>query len=244
MSDDFGATWQHLAPTILDVRAVQASRYMESDPTVFVGTSAGLFKSSDAGKTFAPTPIKVGIERLEWPGPALVAVGQGLFVSEDGTATVRTALDGLPPGPVHALAVSSLFMVDPVMFVSVGAAGVFRSSDGGRHFVPAGLADTTVNDLVWLGPVLYAATEKGLFRTDDVGKHWEKIGEGLAGRNVRRLLFPLAPASGAELFVATDAGVHHSGDGGLRFDRAGLRDQNVDVLATFPAPTPMLNRKR
>lgn len=241
-SEDFGENWQRLA-TVTDVRAVLSSRYPEADPTMFIGTSAGLLKSTDAGKTFAPTSVTGAIQRLEWPGPALVACGQGLFVSENGAVTVRGTSEGLPAGPVSSLALSSFFDVDPVLFVGASEGGVFRSTDGGRHFAASGLSGVIVNDLVWLGPLLYAATDAGLYRSDDSGRRWEKIGEGLSGRRVRRLLFPLAPDSGSQVFAATDAGIYRSADGGQRFERSGLSDQSVDVLATFPAPQP-LNRKR
>ena len=242
-SDDFGETWKRLGTTT-ELRAVLSSRYPDADPTLFAATSAGLLKSTDGGNKFAPTAIGGEVDRLEWPGPALVAAGpSGLFISEDGAQTVRTPLEGLPPGPVRSLALSSFFAADPVMFVGVGHRGLYRSGDGGKRFLPAGLAGQTVNDLVWLGPILYAATGDGLFRSESAGKHWEKIGEGLAGRQVRRLLFPLAPDSGAEVFVATDQGVYRSADGGVRFERLGMRDQGVDWLATFPPPPPRRKKK-
>lgn len=241
-SDDFGETWKRLG-TATNVRAVLSSRYPEADPTMFVATSGGLLKSTDGGAKFAPTQIAGEVDRLEWPGPALVAAGPaGLFISEDGATTVRTPLDGLPAGPVRSLALSSFFGIDPVIFVG-GAQGLYRSGDGGKHFLPAGLEGETVNDLVWLGPILYAATDSGLYRSESAGKRWEKLGEGLSGRQVRRMLFPLAPDSGAEFFVATDQGVFRTADGGLRFERLGLRDQAVDWLATFPPPPPLRKKK-
>ena len=46
VSDDFGLTWTAL-PLPARVLAVLSSRYPQSDPTLFVGTTEGLFKSSD-----------------------------------------------------------------------------------------------------------------------------------------------------------------------------------------------------
>ncbi len=101
-----------------------------------------------------------------------------------------------------------------------------------------------MRDLAWLGPLLYAAASDGLHRSEDGGRRFERLGIGLEGRELRRLFFPHAPGSAAELFVATDDGVFHSADGGARFERAGLRGQAVDLLATFPPPDPVNKRRR
>ena len=49
-----------------------------------------------------------------------------------------------------------------------------------------------------------------------------------------RLLFPLAPDSGAEAFVGTDHGVYRTADGGMRWASAGLKDETVLCVGTFP----------
>ena len=85
----------------MPVYAVLPSRYPGADPTVFVGTAEGLFKSTDAGRTFQPTPVSgVAVTRIEWPGPDLVlATANGVLVSPDGGQTIRSGV-GLPAGPV------------------------------------------------------------------------------------------------------------------------------------------------
>jgi photosystem II stability/assembly factor-like uncharacterized protein len=235
VSEDFGFGWKRTDLKI-PVHAVVPSRYPQADPTVFVGTADGLLKSEDAGRTFRPTLLKgVPVTRIEWPGPDLVmATGSGVFVSPDGGRSVRTGT-GLPAGPVHALALSSYFAADPVLFAGMSQ-GVFRSADGGARWAPAGLEDHVVRDLVWLGPLLYAAADDGLFRSPDAGATWAKIGEGLKDRSPRRLLFPLAPASGAEFFLGTDRGVLRTADGGERWQPTGALEEPVLALGTFPAP--------
>ncbi|HVR69592.1 MAG TPA: hypothetical protein VMT87_01995 [Vicinamibacteria bacterium] len=248
VSEDFGQSWSDLA---LDtaVLSILPSRYPLSDPTVFAGTASGLLKSDDGGKTFGPTALAgTAVHRLEWPGPALVlATGRGVLVSMDAGSTFTGPGEGLPPGEARALALSSFFAVDPVLFAGIGARGVFRSNDGGRSWAASGLADHTVNDLVWLGPILYAATDQGLFRSEDAGLRWSPLGEGIAGRAALRLMFPLAPQSGAEIFLGTDQGVFRTADGGHHWMKAGLAAERVLSLATFPPPAPVLDtgkRKR
>jgi hypothetical protein len=100
-----------------------------------------------------------------------------------------------------------------------------------------------VTDLYWLGPILYAASDAGLFRSIDLGRNWLPGGEGLSAPPLR-LLFPLAPESGAFVFAATDKGVFRSGDGGQRWQASGLEDHEVIVVATFPPAEPPFSPQR
>src|SRR6185369_2209 len=190
----------------------------------------------DAGKTFAPTVLRgTPVTRIEWPGPALiVTTGSGVLVSEDGALSFRSGT-GLPEGTPHGLAVSGFFAKDPVLFTAVGSAGVFRSADGGQTWNPAGLEGRTVRDIVWLGPILFAAADEGLFRSDDAGQKWV-LASGLAARPASQILFPLAPDSGLEAFVATEDGIVHTADGGAHWKPAGAPEDRVLRLATFPPP--------
>jgi BNR/Asp-box repeat protein len=233
LSDDFGETWKRLG-LVVPVRYVLPSRYPNADPTVFAGTAEGLFKSTDAGRTFSPTVVRgTPVTRIEWPGPALVVItGHGVLVSADGGASFSSGT-GLPPGAPQALAVSSFFARDPVLFTAVADAGVSRSGDGGQTWAPAGLEGRRVRDLVWLGPILYAATDEGLFRSEDAGRKWTAIA-GLAARPATQIIFPLAPDSGLEAFLVTAEGIAHTADGGAHWKEAGVPEDEVLSLATFP----------
>jgi photosystem II stability/assembly factor-like uncharacterized protein len=237
VSRDFGESWKRLdlaGPIV----SLLASRYAIADPTVFAGTPGGLLRSRDAGLKFEPLgPAGTPVFRMEWPGPALLAAtGRGVLRSDDSGDSWKPPGTGLPPGPARALAPSAFFVVDPTLFTSVGSAGVFYSADGGASWSAKGLAGHTVNDLVWFGPYVYAAAEEGLFRSEDAGATWKPLGEGLAGRRVRQLLFPAAPDSGAEALVATDDGIFRTFDGGHHWARVGLQGEAVSRVATFPPP--------
>jgi photosystem II stability/assembly factor-like uncharacterized protein len=242
-SEDYGRTWQRLG-VLGSVECILLSRYFDTDPTVFVGTRDGLLKSDDAGATFRPTGLRgTPVTRLDWPGPALLAAtGRGVVVSTDGGSTFGVPGEGLPEGEVRALAVSSFYPIDPVLFAAVGSQGVFRSEDGARTWAPAGLADHAVADLAWMGPFLYAATDRGLYRTEDVGRLWTPLRDGLTGVVPTRMFFPGAPdSSAAEAFLATDRGIYRTADGGQHWLPTGFKDGAVLSLAAFPPP-PKLGR--
>ena len=102
-----------------------------------------------------------------------------------------------------------------------------------------------MTDLVWLGPILYAVSDQGFQRSLDNGRTWTRVGEGLPrDAGTRRILFPLAPDSGTEAFLATDRGVFRTADGGERWMSAGLQGEPVSTVSTFPPPPKMPNKKR
>ncbi len=238
-SRDFGVTWTALSSTG-GISTLLLSRWPHADPTVFVGTEAGLLRSRDAGRSFAPTALTAGpIHRLEWPGPALVvASATGLLVTRDEGETFAGPGEGLPEGGALAMALSSFFGADPVLFASPVQGGVYRSGDGGATWAPAGLEGEVVRDLVWLGPFLYAAGEDGFFRSDNAGQAWTRLSDSPG--KPRRLMFPLAPAAGLEAFLATDHGLFHTSDAGQQWSAAGFEGEEVFTVATFPPPAPEL----
>lgn len=244
LSDDFGESWTKGAETG-PALCVLPSRYPQADLTVFLGSVGGLYKSEDGGKSFKPTALRgTPVIRLEWPGPALVVgTGRGVVVSEDAGRSFAGPGAGLPEREVRALALSSFYPVDPVLFAGGDLGGVFRSRNGGRTWQPAGLGAKRVNDLVWLGPFLYAAAEGGIYRSEDAGASWSLLSEDLGPRLPTRLLFPLAPAAGLEAFLGTDQGLFHTGDGGHHWEPSGLAGETILALATFPPPEPTYGRK-
>ena len=151
VSQDFGRTWEKLG-VLGSVQCILLSRYFNVEPTIFVGTREGLLKSEDAGHAFHATALRgTPVTRLEWPGPALVAAtGRGVLVSTDSGASFGGPGEGLAGGGVRAMALSSFYPIDPVLFAGVGSHGVYRSGDGARTWTSAGLADHVVTDLAWL----------------------------------------------------------------------------------------------
>jgi len=242
VSDDFGETWARRGAT-RGVQVLLASRWPQSDATVFAGTGFGLLRSRDGGKTFESTALNdAAVHRAEWPGPALVvASDRGLLVSTNEGKSFEGPGAGLPPGRVRAMVLSSFFAADPVIFAAPDSGGVYRSSDGGKTWNASGLASETIGDFVWLGPFLYAAADGGFFRSQDAGASWTRLSAS-PGRP-RRLLFPLAPAAGLEAFLAADQGLFRTRDAGEHWEPAGFAGVDVLSVATFPAPDVLLRKQ-
>ncbi len=123
--------------------------------------------------------------------------GGGVWKTEDGGIHWRNISDGyFNTGSVGAVAVSS--SSPNVLYVGMGEAcirgnashgdGVYRSTDAGRTWAHLGLADTRQIARVRIHPrdpnVVYVAalgdawgpsTERGVFRSRDGGRSWEKV---------------------------------------------------------------------
>jgi photosystem II stability/assembly factor-like uncharacterized protein len=142
----------------------------------------------------------------------------------------------IPGGEVNA------FLIDPNSPATLYAAtdvGIFRSTDSGASFLPAGFANTTVL-LLAIDPVhsnvLYGATSSnlypqppgflGLYKSADSGATWSPINQGLdqivaAHPAVNALL--VDPDVPNILYLATSGyGIFKSSDGGATW--AGLND--------------------
>jgi photosystem II stability/assembly factor-like uncharacterized protein len=127
----------------------------------------------------------------------LGSTGGGVWKTDDGGNSWNNITDGfLPVGSIGSIRVS---LSDPnVIYVGTGSAdprgnvstgkGMFKSTDGGKTWVSAGLSTfgqigrieihPQNPDLVFaavLGNVFGPNPERGVFRTKDGGKTWEKV---------------------------------------------------------------------
>jgi hypothetical protein len=148
----------------------------------------------------------VDVESLDTdPRFVLVASASGgVWKSENGGTTFKAIFDRYATGSIGDVAVHQR---DPrLIWVGTGEAnnrndvgwgdGIYKSTDGGATFVNVGLTDTFQIARVLLHPtdpnIVYVAAvgdlwgdkgDRGLFKTVDGGRTWQKLGNGLpAGR--------------------------------------------------------------
>ncbi len=173
----------------------------------------------------------------------IVALGLGLLLAPSGTAN-HVVMHG---GPFGGVVVQLLPHpeVPGTLYLAAFGSGVYRSADGGRHWIASstGLDDLTVLTLAMdpVAPrVLYAGTDSGAFVSRDGGRTWARLGHGLLGRNVRGLL--VVPERPTMLYAATDQGVLASWDGGQSWSPriTGLGSRDIRVLRLDPTNSERL----
>jgi photosystem II stability/assembly factor-like uncharacterized protein len=151
------------------------------------GSPPGLYRSDDAGGTFAGlASLPFGAIAVDPRNADVLYVGtygsgDGLFKSTDGG---RTLQDLGQPGAFSALAVDHRY---PQMIYAGQRSGrVIRSLDGGKSFAPAsaGLAGAGVHGLAQdgHGTLFVWLRGGGLFASDDHAATWRAVDTGEALR--------------------------------------------------------------
>ena len=242
-SDDGGETWGRISTWRANALSINPA-----NPQVIVAAvSDGVLRSVDGRETWHATDGLPGMSvssLLRAPTGVMYATNaRSLYRSADGGATwseIEVATPVFRSGSLHLLA------VDPTApatlyakrTLSLFRGGLWRSSDGGVSWQPAGLGSIILS-LALTPSSLYAGTiGSGVYRSDDRGLTWRAASDGLTGFDI----FALAvdPTTPTTLYAATDNGVHKSDDSGLTWRAVGLPGQSVWALAAIPTmPTTL-----
>jgi photosystem II stability/assembly factor-like uncharacterized protein len=240
----------------LEGGAITALAIDARDPnTLFAATlEAGVFKSSDGGRTWRALDIAPSANRVDAlalvpqdPQTVYAGTGGGIFKSIDGGATWQAVNSGLFGDETaqereHRLLEGFVFglAVHPTNQEAVYAAtwerGLLRSTDGGDSWQSAGVNGFAVTALA-LDPTdpetVYVGTGgrgSGAVKTTDGGASWRAT--GLQGMDVSSLA--LAPNDPKTVYAGTGDGVFKTTDGGTTWRAAGLEGNDIGGLILHP----------
>jgi photosystem II stability/assembly factor-like uncharacterized protein len=172
-SGNGGKTWQRLHPSGLPNEQIDAIGSESS--TVYVALAgAGLYRSTDLGRTFRSISLAVGpaIRALAVTSKQIIAgdVATGVYLSPNGQDWLHTAR-----GMIMALAVGG----SNREHVLAASWGIARSNDGGRRW------RTTLHSHVMFGAVAWAPSDPALayavgdnrsfWRSSDGGSNWMRV---------------------------------------------------------------------
>ncbi|WP_018680959.1 sialidase family protein [Actinokineospora enzanensis] len=160
-----GGSWNLVGPSNIGGRIVDLAVDPRKRDALYVATaSGGLWRSTDAGATFAPA----------WPENLTQALGS-VAVAPDGTLYVGTG-EANPGGGS----------------ITYTGTGLYKSTDGGRKWTNIGLRDSGAIGKVVIDPtdprrIFVAATgslfnqggDRGVYRTLDGGRSWTRVLDGV-----------------------------------------------------------------
>jgi photosystem II stability/assembly factor-like uncharacterized protein len=156
-----GGAWRFEGPSNVGGRIVDLAVDPNNRDTVYVlAATGGVWKTTDAGRTFQSV----------WPDSYPQSMG-AIAMAPDGTLYVGTGETNPGGGSI-----------------TYGGSGVYRSTDGGRHWTNTGLADSKTIGRLVLDPKnpsrIYAAVsgdlfipggQRGLYVSNDRGGSWTRI---------------------------------------------------------------------
>ena len=171
--------------------ATALSAHATVDPSLYQGLQWRLIGPFRGGRVLTVTGI-AGDSRHFYFG----AVDGGVWATQDAGRTWQPIFDSQPAGSIGALALAPS---DPkTIYVGTGEAdmrsdiahgdGMYKSVDAGKHWSHIGLEDTRqiasvlvdprnpeVVFVAALGHAYGANAERGVFRSSDGGRHWDKV---------------------------------------------------------------------
>ncbi|HVR43799.1 MAG TPA: hypothetical protein VMS56_10190 [Thermoanaerobaculia bacterium] len=246
-SADRGDTWNRHKDGFDNRRIHAIERDPEVSGTVYAGSVAGLYRTSDSGKGWklvSPDSLVVTAIVVHPGRPERIVVateGDGVYVSPDRGESWHRSSHGLynvkvasvTPDPVRE------HRVYATVFFGGTSSGLYVSDDGGANW--SRLNETPLPEILTLmvrqkeQPKFLAGTPQGFWWSMD-GVKWERSEPRIVPIRVEKMV----EYSASRLFAATALGVYTSKDGGKGWYPLGSEDRTVDLALGWIAAGPAL----
>ena len=230
LSTDNGTSWSEVDTGLTCSNVTSLSI---KGKNIFAGTySGGIFLSSNNGLTW--TASDSGLAKV-------VALPDTLIPTKIGSANhAKTSIQSVSTHDtlVDVKFISSLKLCKNNLFAGTFGAGVYRFIDSGQYWIPvdSGLGQNNwIFSLTATDSTAFAATETGLYYTDNNGTNWNAINNGLIDGVFTHNITAVA-VYGTIIFAGTDVrGVFRSTDYGLSWGEInnGLLNKVIHCLMVY-----------
>ncbi len=192
---------------------------------LLAGGAGGIYRSYDAGQhwSLAYNAGAAAVVSLAWPSirPTMIVAGlnpgpQLVVMSEDGGATWHTRDEGLPTSGAGMMSIAVAPGANSVFAGTMGLGAYAADATGPWQARSSGLpglaqGDAHIGSFSFdprSGPVLYAATPDGVYKSLDAGRHWQPFGRGLSGLSADITSLTLVRQPRLTLYAATATGLY------------------------------------
>jgi len=239
-STNGGGSW-----TTLFQRFPLISHSAALDPTsasaYLVGTSEGIYRSTNQGASWLPSSTGINASLVEKLAVDPHRPGV-LYAALDGTGTLHKSVDAgaswsLVTG-ISGVRALALDPKTPSLLYAATDGGIVRSQDGGSTWVRINTAETTGREIA-VDPqtpaTLYLASSEGVRKSVDGGITWNAAGPDVPGFPPSVLV--IAPSEPQTVFAGDfQSGLYKSSDGGATWTAIGgdLPNRFVNSLTVDP----------
>ena len=211
---------------------------------MYAGTGAGLFATSDGGRSWNPIVSGLVTNRISallfvssggtFGAGVFAGTDQGVYLSTNNASTWTSRNAGLSNTVVYAYGVSG-----QSLFAGTYGGGISLSTDNGTSWttVNNGLTDLNVDAFAVMtgasGNTVFAGSGAGVFASTNNGTSWTPASTGLTNTVVLALaVMPAAGGAGTNLFAGTMGGVFLSTNNGATWNavNSGLASLSVMCL--------------
>jgi photosystem II stability/assembly factor-like uncharacterized protein len=251
-SNDGGENWITINNNLPPLLTIM---HLSLDPLnskkLWLGTSAGVFMSTDEGMNWSETGIlpswvdqemtQIAIDEKNTSVIYISTLGRFIYKSEDNGNTweLKRGISGL-------LGTSRIYdiAIDPdssnIIFAASINQGVYRSNDGGENWftVNNGVDDVNARILNFHrqdNNRLYLATNSNLFVSADKAQSWQRVAHP-AGINIKSFFGDSQNSS--RLYLATANSIYMSNDKGNTWDESGeIEFSSIQTVGSFSYTT-------
>jgi photosystem II stability/assembly factor-like uncharacterized protein len=251
-SNDGGKSWTQLNQGIRSYSLYQLTVHPKDPRILYLGAGgAGLYKSTDGGATWVGmndglqnTDIGTLVLHPNDPETVYIVTSTGLFKSPDGGKSWIALNQGDDFTSSQQYQSLIVLPTSPPTFFLASKQGVYTRKEGDAGWVSVGkpfdgkristLAQNSKTGRLYVavfnGGTLETLRDGGLFVSDDGGKNWARLDQGLDREWIREIL--IDPGSPKTLYISTTGrGVLKSTNGGKTWKEmnVGLSDPDRDI---------------
>ncbi len=231
-SRDAGKSWQ---PVNNGLKRLEIKALMVDPKGLFAGTGDGVYLlnvAEDQWKVLTTGLDEVLVHALARTHDGTLYAGtsgKGVHSYKErsgGWTRLRQGLrdhEGLVENFIRVLAVDK----EQGVYAGTFDGGVFRSSDGGKTWLPISraLPNDSIRGLISNDRGVYVATGRGIFKSVDKGRQWVPLNKGLSNLSIQVLI----EGEKGGFYAGTSSGVFRSDDDGLSWTAVsqGLEGESI-----------------